>query len=90
MTAAEILIQIEDDGTLRLPPEALKALGTRFVFLSIEEDGNRAVRVRPRRLHEIEDVEERMRHFTKLMQQIGRPGPARLPENWDSRESIYD
>lgn len=90
MTAAKILIEIEEDGTLKLPPEALKALGTRFVTLNIEQGGPMTVEARPRRLSEIEDMDERMKALNILLDAVAIADAPGWPEDYDLRDDIYD
>lgn len=87
MTVAEILI--DDEGRLQADAALLSELkGQRF---TVEREGGAVIlKMRPRRLSEIEDVDERMKAFEEFMQKIGHSGPVNLPENWDARDSIYD
>lgn len=89
MTAAEILLTIGEDGTLKLPQEALDALGTRQVKLSLQ-DGQMTVKPRPKYLHEIEDPEERLRVFDEVMSSLAIADAPPLPDDYDLRADIYD
>lgn len=89
ITAAEILLTIGEDGTLKLPQEALDALGTRQVKLSLQ-DGQMTVKPRPKHLHEIEDPEERMRVFDEMMESLAIADAPPLPDDYDLRADIYD
>ena len=91
MTTATDEITIAEDGTLKLPKEVLEALGTHYVRLLMYEDGRIVVQPRPKMLHEIEDVAERMRAFETFVKLVSRPSEGSLPDDWATiRDSIYD
>lgn len=89
MTAAEILLTIGEDGTLKLPREALDALGTRQVRLSVQ-DGLMTVKPRPKKLNEIEDPQERARVRAQVLEELAIADVPPPPDDHDLRADIYD
>ncbi|GBF06655.1 hypothetical protein DAERI_100018 [Deinococcus aerius] len=89
MTATEVLLTIGEDGALKLPQEALNALGTRQVKLSLQ-DGQITVKPRPKYLHEIEDVQERMEAFDRFIESFAKETNVSWPEDYNVRDDIYD
>ncbi|GAA5501861.1 hypothetical protein Dxin01_01600 [Deinococcus xinjiangensis] len=88
MTVAEILI--DDEGRLQADAALLSELkGQRF---TVEREGGAVIlKMRPRRLSEIEDMEERMAAYQAFKKRIMRPGGQQLPSDWETiRDSIYD
>lgn len=89
ITAAEILLTIGEDGTLKLPQEALNALRTRQVWLTVQ-DGLMTVKPRPKTLNEIEDPEERARVRAQVLEELAIADVPPLPDDYDLRADIYD
>ncbi|CAM3226554.1 SpoVT-AbrB domain-containing protein [Deinococcus saxicola] len=89
VTEREMTVTITDDGNLKLPQEALDALGTRQVQLRLTE-GQMIVRPRTMYLHEIENVEERMQAFDQFIAGIARETGVKWPVDYDIRDDIYD
>lgn len=81
---------IREDGTLKLPQQALDALGTREVRLEIDE-GRMVIEPRKRKLHEIEDREERAAAYQAFKAKIMRPGGGDLPSTRSElNDVVYD
>lgn len=90
MAAAEnIFLTIDEDGTLKLPPSALKALGTRQVKLTVQ-DGQMTVLPRLKSLKEIEDPAERATAVHEWMSHAGRRSGVSWPEDYNLRDDLYD
>ncbi len=88
-TRTDIMAIIAEDGTLRLPAEALAVLGTCEVRLSMR-GGELTVRPRPRRLDEIADPEERAQVLGQFLKAFAIAGVPPLPDDHDLRGDIYD
>jgi virulence-associated protein VagC len=84
-----VTITIKKDGTLKLPKEALERLGTNQVQVRIE---GKSVTLEPRKrkLHEIEDPEERMRAFDEWAAKFAQPTGVQWPPDYNVRDDIYD
>jgi hypothetical protein len=82
-------ITIEKDGTLKLPREALETLGTDQVELKLE---GKTVTLEPkhRKLHEIEDPEERMRVFDEWVSRVPQATGVTWTDHYNVRDDIYD
>lgn len=78
------------DGSVTIPKELLGDVepGTTF---RLEREG-RVLRLEPtpRKLHEIEDLEERVQAFRKFMKSFAQKTEVNWPENYDVRDDIYD
>ena len=78
------------DGGVTIPKELLGDVepGTTF---RVEREG-RVLRLEPtpRKLHEIEDPEERAKAFDKFMQGFAQKTEVNWPENYNVRDDIYD
>ena len=90
MTAAELLLTISEDGTLKLPQAVLDALGTRQVKLSVQ-DGQMTLRPHSTLLSEIEDPLERERAYQEFVALAMRPGGGPLPSTRaELNDLVYD
>ena len=90
MTAAKIKVRVDDEGRLDTDAETLAKLKNKeFEFQQVGPV--LTLEARPRKLHEIEDVAERMAAYEEFKKQIMRPGGGKLPKDWATiRDSIYD
>ncbi|CAM3986058.1 hypothetical protein [Deinococcus frigens] len=88
MTAAKILI--DNEGRVQTDAETLEKLKNQQ--FELQANGHIVPSSsRPRRLHEIEDVAERMAAYEELVGKIAHHSGARLPDDWATiRDSIYD
>lgn len=88
MTAAKI--RIDSEGRVQTDAETLETLKNRE--FELQSNGHIVpLTPRPRRLHEIEDVGERMAAYEEFKKRVVRPGGENLPEDWETiRDSIYD
>lgn len=81
---------IAEDGTLKLPKEALELLGSHVVKIDVEQ-GRVVLEARPRVLHDIEDPEERKAVYEAFKAQIMRPGAGPLPATRaELNDLVYD
>ena len=88
MTAAKILI--DNEGRVQTDAETLERLKNRE--FEVQPNGHIIpLTPRPRRLHEIENMEERMAAYEEFVKKIARPGGGQLSDDWATiRDSIYD
>lgn len=84
------LLKPNPDGGVTIPKEFLGDVepGTTF---RLEREG-KVLRLEPapRKLHEIEDPEERVQAFRDFMDGFAQKTGVSWPENYNSRDDIYD
>ena len=84
------LLKASPDGSVTIPKELLGDAppGTNF---RVEREG-RVLRLEPapRKLHEIEDPEERARAVADFMNRIAHKTGVNWPENYNIRDDVYD
>ena len=73
-------IQIQPDGTLKLPAFVLEQLGTNQVEVRLKEKVVHLEATRPKRIHELETEEEREAAFETFLKQIQHTGNPNLPD----------
>ncbi|CAM4258115.1 hypothetical protein [Deinococcus marmoris] len=87
MTAAKI--RIDNEGRVQTDAATLETLKNRE--FELQADGQIvSLTPRPRRLHEIEDVGERMAAFDHFVASIARTTGVSWPADYDVRDDIYD
>ncbi|WP_139322820.1 hypothetical protein [Deinococcus marmoris] len=87
MTAAKI--RIDSEGRVQTDAETLEILKNRE--FELQANGHIVpLTPRPRRLHEIEDVGERMAAFDHFVASIARTTGVSWPADYDVRDDIYD
>ena len=88
--AKETTLEIDEDGTLKLPAEMVEALGTRTVRLILTEDGTLSIKPRRVAIYEIENPLERQQALHDALERLGSwKGPA-WPAGYNVRDEIYD
>ena len=84
------LLKTAPDGSVTIPKELLGDAppGTDF---RVEREG-KVLRLEPaaRKLHEIEDLEERAKAIEAFMARIAHKTGVNWPENYNVRDDIYD
>jgi hypothetical protein len=87
-----IKIQLKPDehGNLLVPKEVLGEVAEDVTY-SVEREG-KVLRLEPtpRKLHEIEDPEERAKAFREFMKGFAHKTGVSWPENYNVRDDIYD
>ncbi len=86
----KVLIKPDADGNLVVPKEVLGEVAPDVIY-SVEREG-KTIRLepQPRKLHEIEDPEERIRAFRDFVKAFARPSGGALPDWHVIRDGIYD
>ena len=54
------------------------------------QDGQMTVKPRPKYLHEIEDVQERLEAFDRFIESFAKETNVPWPEDYNVRDDIYD
>jgi antitoxin component of MazEF toxin-antitoxin module len=82
-------IHIQPDGTLQLPASVLEQLGSNEVELRLEGKTVHLEAARPKRIFELETLEERKVAFAVFLKKIQQSGNPNLPD-WNTlRDEIY-
>ena len=87
---AKVQLKPDENGDLVVPREVLGE-GTEHSVYTVEREGN-VLRLEPapRKLHDIEDPEERARAVADFMKRIAHKTGVSWPENYNVRDDIYD
>ena len=81
-------ITISKDGTLKLPREILELLGEQ---VEVKLEGKTVtLEPRPKRISELETVEERRVAVNAFLERIQHSGNANLPEWHKLQDEMYD
>lgn len=81
-------ITISKDGTLKLPKDILELLGDQ---VEVKLKGKTVtLEPRPKRIHELETVEERRVAVNAFLERIQHSGNANLPEWHKLQDEMYD
>lgn len=88
-TLTENILTLNPDGSVTIPKEFLGNVGPDVRF-RLEVDGDVLRLERARKLHEIEDPEERVRVFRAFMKNFAQKTEVNWPENYNARNDIYD
>ncbi len=78
------------DGGVTIPKELLGDVEPGTTFHVAREGKVLRLEPAPRKLHEIEDPEERVQAVETFMERIAHKSGVRWPENYNVREDIYD
>lgn len=88
-TLTENILTLNPDGSVTIPRELLGNVGTDIRF-RLEVDGDVLRLLRVRKLHEIEDPEERVKAFNAFMGRFAQKTGVSWPEDYNVRGDIYD
>lgn len=88
-TLTENILALNPDGSVTIPKEFLGNVGPDVRF-RLELDGDVLRLERTRKLHEIEDPEERVKAFDAFMKRFAQKTGVSWPENYNVRDDIYD
>lgn len=78
------------DGSVTIPKELLGDAPPGTAFALEREGSVLRLEVAPRKLHEIEDPEERLYAFREFMKGFAQKTGVSWPENYNVRDDIYD
>lgn len=78
------------DGGVTIPKELLGEIEPGTTFHVAREGKVLRLEPAPRKLHEIEDPEERAEAFDTFMEGFAQKTGVNWPENYNVREDIYD
>lgn len=78
------------DGSVTIPKELLGDAPPGTAFALEREGSVLRLEVAPRKLHEIEDPEERVEGFRDFMQGFAQKTGVSWPETYNVRDDIYD
>lgn len=81
-------LRVDAEGRLQGDAELLARMANQTFTVQVV---GTTITLEPKRLHEIEDLEERRRAYQEFKRQVTRPGGSSLPADWATiRDSIYD